>query len=186
MNIARPSAYSSSRRSRTRGRALLVGFVGMITRSIPPRLCRSSRPQAQSRRDTKSPLELRFRDGELPLVSARGRRGACGACVLDLPALRERAVVDSSGLVRPLSLSGFCCGPRYAAIWRPRAVAISRRLAALATTCHGVAVGGAGSPSLQRPPTYALTIPIGGLTGDRVPPPARPRPNGQTAGRRIA
>jgi hypothetical protein len=133
VNIARPPVYFSSRRFRTWGRASLVGFVGMITRSIPPRLCRSSRPQAQSRRDTKSPHELRFRDGALPSVSARGRRGAYGASVLGLPVFRKRALVKPPCLVRPLSFSGFCCGPRYAAIWRPRAVAISHRLAVLAT-----------------------------------------------------
>ena len=31
------------------------------------------------------------------------------------------------------ALSGFCCGPRWVAIWRPFPVAISRRLAVLAT-----------------------------------------------------
>jgi hypothetical protein len=41
--------------------------------------------------------------------------------------------VAPADFARPLSLSGFCCGPRSAAIWRPQADAISRRLAALAT-----------------------------------------------------
>ena len=90
------------------GRALLVGFVGMITRSIPPSLCRSSLPQIQPRRDTKSPLSLRFRVGAKASVEARGRRGAYGAC----------------GLCPPAVAQGFCYGPRTAASCRPQADAI--------------------------------------------------------------
>ncbi len=59
-------------------RASLIGIVGMITRSIPPRLCRSSRPQVQSRRNTKSPLGSDFvrrvHAGEGPKSAGRLRR----------------------------------------------------------------------------------------------------------------
>jgi len=99
------------------GRVSLVGCVEMTTRSISPCLCRSSRPQVQSRRDTKSPPSLRFRE-------ARSRRWSLEVGV---------APAAPASFARALSLSGFCCGPRYASIWRPQADAISRRLPALAT-----------------------------------------------------
>jgi hypothetical protein len=142
-----PSVLCSSRRFQTWGRVSLVGFVGMITRSIhssPPSLTAPPGPTS-ARHEIFAPL--RFRDGALTFVEVRGRRGACGACVLVLPALRERTLFEPSGLDRPLSFSGFCCGPRCAAAWRPRAVAIRPRLATLATKPFTpAAADGRGTP----------------------------------------
>ncbi len=70
-------------------------------------------PEAQSRRDRETSATLRFRGVSYCPFSARGRRGGFAA----------------HGAVA----TGLYCGPRYAAIWRSQATAISRRLAALAT-----------------------------------------------------
>jgi len=48
--------------------------------------------------------------------------------------------------------TGLCCGPRYAAIWRSQATAISRRLAALATRPSATAPRRLKAPGARRDP----------------------------------
>ncbi len=94
-------------------RASLVGFVGMITRSIPPCLCRSSHTQAQSRRDTESPLSLRFRD----VLSCRW-----------MPEVGQ-APSAHADCVCPLSFRASAAGrdtPRSGARWRAPSLGVSR------------------------------------------------------------
>ena len=62
-----------------RCRASLVSIVGMATRPIPPRLRRSSRPQAHRRRDRGIVFALRFRGATLSRLQPSGRRRTFGA-----------------------------------------------------------------------------------------------------------
>ncbi len=88
-------------------------FVGTTGRSVPPRSSRRNAvigpPAARSRNLRCAPISR----GLVLSCDPRGRRDGCAAPAAAAP--------------------GLCCGPRYAAIWRPQAVAISRRLAVLAT-----------------------------------------------------
>jgi len=93
--------------------------IGTITRSVPPRSSRRNAvigPTAARSRNLRCAPVSR---GPVQSFNFRGRRGGFAA----------------PGAVSP----GLCCGPRHAAIWRSQAIAISRRLAALATRPYATA-----------------------------------------------
>ena len=96
---------------------------------MPRFACRHRRDGHQA--NPSSPLSLIATSGPTAARSRRLRsapapRGLAVCVATQRSALRLRR----SWLV---ALSGFCCGPRGAAIWHPLAGTISRRLAVLAT-----------------------------------------------------
>ncbi len=110
---AAPPPCMGSRRFRTSGRVFLPSLVGTTGRSVPPRSSRRNAPRGPISSRSRNLRYAPVSRGAVLSCDPRGRRGGFAA-----PAA---------------AATGLCCGPRYAAIWRSQATAISRRLAALAT-----------------------------------------------------
>ena len=134
--------------------------IGMITRSIPPRSSRRNAPRGPNRRRQRSELKPHPKEEAmshaLAAVLRRARRARANSSRsrnLRFAAIPRGAVLSCyprgrrGGYAAHAAVAaGLCCGPRYAAIWRPQARTSSRRLAALATRPSATAPRRLGLP----------------------------------------
>jgi len=139
--------------------------VGMAGRPIPPR---------SSQRNALAAVLRRARRARTTSARSRNLRFAAiprGVVLSCYPRGRRGGYAAHAAVAADL-----CCGPRYAAIWRPQARTSSRRLAALATKPSATAprrLGlpgggcklGAGKSEIRNPKSE---IPWGGWTEYRV------------------